>query len=553
MSFGGTHGKGFAARFGSISRALAGAAAFAATFILSSTVLASPANAEPVRLLVSVSHRLGLAAEHPLKYADADAARVRDVMVQMGGVKAENATVLAEPSLTQLDSALDKLKADAKKHPAEDVTIIFYFSGHGDREAIHLGESRVLVSDLSARLAQVPAALRIVVTDACRSSREKGMTAEPAFPISLGLLPSARGSVWLNAASDGEAAQESDELQGAIFTHAWLNGLRGAADANGDARVTLDESFAFAHSQTVLRSAKSLGVIQKPEAVMSLTETTPVVLTQTVARQSVVSVPAARDTHYLVYASGAKAVLAEIWGAEARRTALSLPAGRYLVHRRMNGVGGLAHLSIGEGEQRNLEAADFAPASLEVLARKGGDENVDSGAEKPQKSTRYDVFAGYAVGTSSRNSLVHGPELGLAYAPSFWAVTAGLALDLANRTTADSTEQTLTPLARVGFEPRLRLGRVTLFLNGGGRAGMIIQTVKRQNAAELARGGYATSQTESAFTFGPELRAGARVGFLDERLFATLGASGNIGFFQESGAMKAVPTAGGMLAVGGAF
>ena len=140
--------------------------------------------------------------------------------------------------------------ADAKKHPAEDVTIIFYFSGHGDREAIHLGESRVLVSELSARLSQVPAALRIVVTDACRSSREKGMTAEPAFPISLGLLPSARGSVWLNAASDGEAAQESDELQGAIFTHAWLNGLRGAAAANGDARVTLDERSRSASSRS---------------------------------------------------------------------------------------------------------------------------------------------------------------------------------------------------------------------------------------------------------------------------------------------------------------
>lgn len=527
------------------------ATAFAAFGVL------SPAEAqagEPVRLLVSVSHRQGLAAERPLKYADADAARVRDVLVQMGGVKPQDATVLAEPTLTQLDAALDKLKADAKKHAPEDVTLIFYFSGHGDREAIHLGENRVLVSELSARLNQVPAALRIVVTDACRSSREKGMTAEPAFPISLGLLPSARGSVWLNAASDGEAAQESDELQGAIFTHAWLNGLRGAADANGDARVTLDESFAFAHSQTVLRSAKSLGVIQKPEAVMSLTETTPVVLTQTATRQAQVSLPAARDTHYLVYASGAKSVLAEIWGADDRRTALALPAGRYLVHRRMNGQGGLAHLSVGEGEQRNLESSDFAPASLEALARKGGDENVDSGAEKEKKPVAYDVFGGYTLGTNSRNPLVHGPELGFAYAPSsWWAFTGGLGMQLASRTLTDSTEQTITPLARVGWEPRLHLGRVVLFVNGGARAGMIIQTVKRNDAAQLARGGYATSQTQSAFTFGPELRAGARVGFLGDRLFATLAASGDLGLFQESGAEKAIPTVGGLLALGGSF
>ncbi len=535
-------------------------AALAATSFAALGVLcAADAHAEPVRLLVAVSHRQGLAAERPLKYADTDAARVRDVMVQMGGVKAEDATLLAEPSLTQLDAALDKLKADAKKHAPEDVTIIFYFSGHGDREAIHLGENRVLVSDLSVRISQVPAALRIVVTDACRSSREKGMTAEPAFPISLGLLPSARGSVWLNAASDGEAAQESDELQGAIFTHAWLNGLRGAADANGDARVTLDESFAFAHSQTVLRSAKSLGVIQKPEAVMSLTETMPVVLTQTATRQAQLSLPAARDTHYLVYAAGAKSVLAEIWGADERRTALVLPAGRYLVHRRVNGTGGLAHLSIGEGEQRSLESADFAPSSLEALARKGGDENVDSGAEKQPKPIAYDVFAGYTLGRNSRNPIVHGPELGFAYtpnangAPRFWALTGGLGLELANRTTADSTEQTMTPIARVGWEPRLHLGPVVLFMNGGARAGMIIQTVKRNDAAQLARGGYTTSQTQSAFTFGPELRAGARVGFLGDRLFTSLAASGDLGVFQESGATKAIPTVGGLLALGGAF
>src|SRR5690606_26313350 len=121
----------------------------------------------------------------------------------------------------------------------------------------------------------------------------KGFTADEPFAISAAMLPQASGQVWLHASSDGEAAQESDELQGAIFTHAWLNGLRGAADANGDARVTLDESFAFAHSRTLIRSAKSSGVLQKPEAVVSLREGGPVVLTQTAARMGTLSLPQA--------------------------------------------------------------------------------------------------------------------------------------------------------------------------------------------------------------------------------------------------------------------
>ncbi|AKU99331.1 peptidase C14 caspase catalytic subunit p20 [Labilithrix luteola] len=275
----------------SVRRSRAWAWAFALLATCGVFFVARVAHAEPVRLLVSVGHKDGLAAERPLRYADTDAARVRDVLVSMGGVEPKNAVVLAEPTAPELFGALDRLKAEAQKRKPEDVTLIFYFSGHGDREAIHLGDSRVPIADLSARLAQIPAALRIVVTDACRATRDKGMTAEAAFPISLGQLPQASGSVWLNAASDGEAAQESDELQGAIFTHSWLNGLRGAADANGDSRVTLDESFAFAHSQTLLRSAKSSGVLQKPEAVLTLKETAPVVLTQTVSRLATVSLP----------------------------------------------------------------------------------------------------------------------------------------------------------------------------------------------------------------------------------------------------------------------
>jgi uncharacterized caspase-like protein len=69
------------------------------------------------------------------------------------------------------------------------------------------------------------------------------------------------GLVWLFASDTGEAAQESDELRGALFTHYWVSGLRGAADANGDGRVTLAESYDFAYSQTLYRSAQSSGVL----------------------------------------------------------------------------------------------------------------------------------------------------------------------------------------------------------------------------------------------------------------------------------------------------
>ncbi len=68
--------------------------------------------------------------------------------------------------------------------------------------------------------------------DACRSTRAKGMSGEEGFAISLGSPAGSSGLAWLFASADGEAAQDSDQLGGALFTHAWVTGLRGAADAN---------------------------------------------------------------------------------------------------------------------------------------------------------------------------------------------------------------------------------------------------------------------------------------------------------------------------------
>ncbi len=526
------------------------------------TLLASSAaSAEPVRLLVSVGHKMGLAAEQPLKFADTDAARVRDVLVSMGGVTPEHAVVLNEPTPAQLWAALDKLKAQAAKHDQSEVTILFYFSGHGDREALHLGDQRVPIMDLSQRLGQIPAALRIVVTDACRSTRDKGMTAEAAFPISLGQLPQASGSVWLNAASDGEAAQESDELQGAIFTHAWLNGLRGAADANGDGRVSLDESFAFAHAQTLLRSAKSSGVLQKPEAIVSLTETAPVVLTQTAQKLAVVSLPPSRDTHYLVYAAGAKSVLAEIWGAGDRRTQLAVPPGRYVIHRRFGGAGGLAQIAIGQGEERDLEGPDFAPASLEALAKKGGGDSDADVAEAVHDAQPYrpkhELELGWEVGSSVRAPLLTGPTAGYAYVlGSHAALDFGGGLELTSVSGDLEKEKTVTPFARVAIEPRWTLGRFTLRAAAGARAGVIFQTITRADASVLERGGYPGSTSTSAFTWGPEARAGVRWATAAETsraLFVDLEGGTNLAIFDQAGATKAIPSVTGMLGLGARF
>ncbi len=523
-------------------------------FALGLGCLESEALAEPVRLLVSAGSKQGLPAERPLKFADNDAKRVRDVMTSLGGVKSEHAFYLTEPTRADLFAAIEKAKAEAVRHRADEVTLVFYFSGHGDREAIHLGSDRILISELSAKLADVPAGLRIAVTDACRATRDKGFSSDEPFAISATLIPQASGQVWLHASSDGEAAQESDELQGAIFTHAWLSGLRGAADANNDARVTLDESFAFAHSQTLIRSSKSSGVMQKPEAVVTLREAAPVVLTQTAARMATLALPKARDTHFLVYSAGAKSVLSELWGSPDRTLTLRLPPGRYVVQRRLGGAGGVATIAIAEGEQRNLEDRDFAASSLEALAKKGDESaspDVAPTPAPPSKPGPHELSAGYDIGASARNGFVQGPRVQYAYNWRLVALTLGAGAELSDRSLAEKDEDLKAAHGRAAFELRIPIGsRFTFRAGAGGRAGVVFQTLTPTNAA--ASRPNATEQNKSAFVFGPEVTAGGRLA-LTRAWFADLGVTGAISFLREEDVLRGFVGATGALSLGARF
>ena len=514
--------------------------------------IASTAFAEPVRILVSAGSKVGLAAERPLKFASTDASRVRDVVVSLGGVKAENAFVLSEPSRAPLFAAVDKARVEAAKHKTDEVTLIFYFSGHGDHDAIHLGDDRVLLTDLSTKLAEVPAGLRIAVTDACRATRDKGFTADEPFAITATNVPQASGQVWLHASSDGEAAQESDELQGAIFTHSWINGLRGAADSNGDSRVTLEESFAFAHSQTMIRSAKSSGVLQKPEAVVSLREASPVVLTETASRMATLSLPRGRDAHFLVYSAGAKSVLSELWSSPDRRMALRIPPGRYIVQRRIGSVGGMATIAIGEGEERKLDDREFAATSLEVLARKGEEGEPDRVEEAPPAAprSRHELSAGYDAGANGRTAFVQGPRAAWSYAWTHLALTLGGGAEFTGRTLSEKEERLVSGYGRGNIEYRLPLGAFTLRLGGGGRAGVVSQSIEPTSSAPPST----KSDTKSTFVFGPEVFVAGRIA-LDPRqtFFLDLAATGNMLFLRQESALTGFAALMGSASLGTRF
>ncbi|RYZ68093.1 MAG: caspase family protein [Proteobacteria bacterium] len=461
------------------------------------------AHAEPLRIVVAVGHGTGAAGEARLKYPQGDANRVARLFQELGGTTKEHTILLFDPTAEQLYAAFGKAQAMARTRRPDEVSFVFYFSGHGDRDALHLGSSPVPSSEIRRRAFEVPAALRVIVTDACRTTdslRAKGMSAEAPFAIKLDDGVGARGLVWLHASGDGEAAQESDQLGSALFTHYWTSGLRGAADRNGDGLVSLSESYEYAYSQTLLRSARSAGVVQRPEAQFELAELTPVTLTRPSA-SSRIALPRDADTHYLVYATGSRSVVAEAYGDLQKSVELAVAPGRYLVHRRAGGKGSATEIVLARRESRQLTPADFHEVAEERLARKGG--------ELVLRPNEVDVGIGLSYGQFRAPG--YGARLG------FFHNEGGLGFGARLGAFRGQSQSNTYDLGLLGIdvralvEYRRRFGRFTVRGGAGPVGALLSQSRKRLDAARLEQAGYATSDDKSAVAFGGTVFAGARL------------------------------------------
>src|SRR5690606_7938624 len=145
----------------------------------------------------------------------------------------------------------------AKKGGARTEALVYY-SGHADEKGLLLGTQGVDYRVFRDRMNALGADVRIAVVDACASgalTRMKGGRPVPAFMVDKSAH--SQGYAFLTSSSGSEVAQESDRIRGSFFTHALNTGLRGAADASRDGRVTLHEAYQFAYHETLERTAST--------------------------------------------------------------------------------------------------------------------------------------------------------------------------------------------------------------------------------------------------------------------------------------------------------
>ncbi len=135
------------------------------------------------------------------------------------------------------------------------VELYFVFAGHGDVDRgqgfLELADGRFTADDLEALLKSIPATHAHVILDSCNSffvlnARKPGgrrfATSEDAARSLAARLPNV--GVFLSTSAASEVFEWS-ELEAGIFSHAVRSGLMGAADANGDGRVSYAELRAF--------------------------------------------------------------------------------------------------------------------------------------------------------------------------------------------------------------------------------------------------------------------------------------------------------------------
>ena len=344
------------------------------------SMLSPDVHAETLRHAIVVGANAGSGALGQLRYAEEDARRMASVLVELGGFRADQVTVLYGPDSSELDAALAE-HAQIARATADDL-FLFYYSGHADPQGLRLGDETYAYTALRRTVREIPSDVRIGVLDACRSgeiTRVKGMELSAPFASEVVRGLDAEGEAWITATAPGEAAQESDTLRGSFFTHYLTSGLRGAADAD-DGLVSLGEAYAYAYDRTVARTATTTGGTQHPAYDFRLQGRGDLPLTDVRKASATLVLPEEMAGELTVLRSADEAPLIEVSKRAGTTVRIGVEPGRYTL--RLRTADGLLEARAGLEEGSSLQVRGLQPVALASAARKGDDAELPA-AEAP--------------------------------------------------------------------------------------------------------------------------------------------------------------------------
>lgn len=252
------------------------------------------AEAPPERWAVIV----GVGAyDHPsiprLRYTVNDAEAPQRALVETGGLKPANVLLLTDrterkPTLRTLKWALGTFLARSAR---KSDTVFIFFAGHGAPEVDVSGRERdglakylvpidadpddlyatgLPMEEFETIFSRIEAERVVVFLDACYSGAAGGRTFSSRKTRAMGVdatfldrLAKVRGRAIVTASRAAELSLEVGELGQGLFTYYLVEGLKGSADLDGDATVTLQELYQYVERE-VSRRSRAIGGTQHP-------------------------------------------------------------------------------------------------------------------------------------------------------------------------------------------------------------------------------------------------------------------------------------------------
>jgi len=443
-------------------------------------LLSTLAMAADVRFGLFVGNNHGAMGEPPLVFAESDAEKMRDLFVRYGGMTNKEAWLVKGATARGLRTEVEKLTLRILEHTSdgERVTLVVYYSGHGDDESLHLGTTRLPHADLRDLVEQTGAQVRIMMVDACQSGalvRRKGGKRGPPMAFAAPVVESMQGTAILTSSAASELSQESSQIGGGFFTHYLHTALSGGADLDRDGLVSLSETYAWVYAETAFRTREAPET-QTPHGDFDLSGAGDVVLTRLEAASARISFLGDLEGAYSVWDESRRRYVAEVDGSQP--LLLAVTPGSFFVHKRMPGYVEEAHVDVRRGETRSVIAEDFTVVSYEDAASRGDIERQVRRSRIPDLALRFAVgsraFGGQNYG--ARYFAPH-PVAGLearfySHNKSYWGadVYTGMATtawEFDGLPPVQSLQSTSSVLGVIGYATRPALIRAGIGARGG--------------------------------------------------------------------------------------
>jgi hypothetical protein len=223
------------------------------------------------RYAIIIGSNNGGPGKEKLKYSHDDVDSVANVFSELGNIAKHNIILLKDPSKKNVHKGLQNIKKNIEKNKSGRLEFLFYYSGHSDEEGILLNTEKMYYREIKEQITRIPVDVRIVILDSCSSGvftrYKSGKMVKSFLKINN---PEIKGHAFITSSSANELSQESDKIGGSFFTHYFTSGLRGAADANSDALITLNEAYQYAYNETIALVEKQKLLAQHPNYAFNL-------------------------------------------------------------------------------------------------------------------------------------------------------------------------------------------------------------------------------------------------------------------------------------------